>query len=100
MSTRTIWVSRGTISFFAVALILSPRTELTAQPPTAAFGEVVPRDCAKCTTAVCNTSPTPSRKMAIGPAAEARSGRALLAWACWSSSRVEKTPTSGPIAIM
>ena len=44
MSTRTIWVSRCTISFFAVALILSPRTELTAQPATAAFGEVVPRN--------------------------------------------------------
>jgi hypothetical protein len=44
MTTRTLWARRVTIRSFAVALVLSPFTMATAQPPTARFGEVVPRD--------------------------------------------------------
>jgi hypothetical protein len=44
MTTRTLRTRRVTTSVFAVALVLSSFTRATAQPPTARFGEVVPRD--------------------------------------------------------
>jgi hypothetical protein len=44
MTTRTLWETRVTTSLLTVVLVLSPLTRVTAQPPTARFGEVVPRD--------------------------------------------------------